>query len=122
MAAELALAAVNAQGGVLGQRLALVPVDDACDPEQAAIAAQRLVEAGVVVVVGHFCSHASLTAAAIYEAAGIVMITPDSTHPRLTEEGRRNVFRLTGRDDRQGVLAGDFLAERREGRRIAIVA
>ena len=61
---------------------------------------RKLVEAGVVVVIGHFCSHASLMAAAIYEAVGIVMITPDSTHPRLTEEGRRNVFRLTGRDDR----------------------
>ena len=121
VAVELALAAVNSQGGVLGHRLALVPVDDACDPEQAATAAQKLVEAGVVVVIGHFCSHASLMAAAIYEAVGIVMITPDSTHPRLTEEGRRNVFRLTGRDDRQGVLAGDFLAERRNGRRIAIV-
>ena len=59
VAVELALAAINSQGGVLGHRLALVPVDDACDPEQAATAAQKLVEAGVVVVIGHFCSHAS---------------------------------------------------------------
>ena len=121
VAVELAVAAVNSQGGVLGRRLALVPVDDACDADLAATAAQKLVEAGVVVVIGHLCSHASLVAAAVYEAVGIVMISPDSTHPRLTEEGRRNVFRLTGRDDRQGMLAGDFLAERQNGRRIAIV-
>ena len=49
------------------------------------------------------------------------MLSADSTHPRLTEEGRRNVFRLIGRDDRQGRMAGDFLVDRRPGRRIAIV-
>ena len=49
------------------------------------------------------------------------MITPFSTHPRLTEEGRQNVFRLYGRDDRQGELAGDFLAEHWDGHHIAIL-
>jgi branched-chain amino acid transport system substrate-binding protein len=49
------------------------------------------------------------------------MITPSSTHPRLTEEGRRNVFRLIGRDDSQGKLAGDFLADRFGRTRIAIL-
>ena len=73
------------------------------------------------VVVGHFCSHSSLLAAGVYEAADVLMITPSSTHPRLTEEGRRNVFRLIGRDDRQGQLAGDFLAEHWADRRIAIL-
>jgi branched-chain amino acid transport system substrate-binding protein len=121
IAVELAVEAINAAGGVLGHQLTLVRADDACDAERAAGAAQALVEAGVAVVVGHMCSHASLVAAAVYEAAGVVMITPDSTHPRLTEEGRRNVFRLTGRDDRQGMLAGDFLAGQRQGRRIGIV-
>jgi branched-chain amino acid transport system substrate-binding protein len=49
------------------------------------------------------------------------MISPSSTHPRLTEEGRRNVFRLNGRDDRQGELAGNFLADHWEDARIAIL-
>jgi branched-chain amino acid transport system substrate-binding protein len=49
------------------------------------------------------------------------MITAFSTHPRLTEEGRRNVFRLIGRDDEQGRLAGDFLADRWPGENIAIL-
>jgi branched-chain amino acid transport system substrate-binding protein len=49
------------------------------------------------------------------------MMTPFSTHPRLTEEGRENVFRLIGRDDDQGKLAGDFLADRFAQGRIAIV-
>jgi branched-chain amino acid transport system substrate-binding protein len=112
---------LNARGGVLGQQLLLIEADDACGPEQAVAAARRLVDAGVRFVVGHMCSHASLMAAGIYEAFDILMISPDSTHPRLTEEGRRNVFRLVGRDDRQGAMAGDFLARSYRGKRIAIV-
>lgn len=120
-AVSLAVEDLNAQGGVLGQKVRLIEADDACRLEQAVAAARRLADAGVRFVVGHLCSHASLMAAGIYEAFDILMISPDSTHPRLTEEGRRNVFRLVGRDDRQGALAGDFLARHYRGRSIAIV-
>ena len=96
-AVELAADDLNRTGGLLGRRVRVVAVDDACGVERAQAAAQELVEAGVVAVVGHFCSHSSLVAAAVYEAAGVPMISPDSTHPRLTEEGRGDVFRLTGR-------------------------
>jgi branched-chain amino acid transport system substrate-binding protein len=116
-----AVADLNARGGVLGQPLRLIEADDACGVEQAVAAARKLVAAGVRFVVGHMCSHASLMAAGIYDAFDILMISPDSTHPRLTEEGRHNVFRLVGRDDRQGALAGDFLARAYRGRNIAIL-
>lgn len=121
VAVEMAVQDLNERGGVLGEPLRLIPVDDVCGQQRAVDAAHELVEAGVRVVIGHFCSHSSLLAAGIYETADILMITPSSTHPRLTEEGRRNVFRLNGRDDRQGKLAGDFLAQNWGGRRIAIV-
>jgi branched-chain amino acid transport system substrate-binding protein len=49
------------------------------------------------------------------------MMSPESTHPMLTEEGRANVFRLIGRDDDQGRMAGDWLASRRPPRGIGIV-
>ena len=120
-AVELAIHDLNDQGGVLGQEVAVITVNDACGVARAAAAAQELVNAGVPFVVGHFCSHSSLMAAAIYEAADVLMITPSSTHPRLTEEGRRNVFRLHGRDDRQGQLAGDFLADGWPDKAIAIL-
>jgi branched-chain amino acid transport system substrate-binding protein len=116
-----AVADLNVRGGVLGQPLRLLQADDACGIEQAVAAARELAGAGVRFVVGHMCSHASLMAAGIYEAFDILMISPDSTHPRLTEEGRRNVFRLVGRDDRQGALAGDFLVRAYRGRSIAIL-
>ncbi len=120
-AADLAVRSINAAGGVLGRDVALVTADDACGTDQAAAAALDLVKAGVAFVVGHMCSHSSLVAAAIYEAAAVPMMSPDSTHPRLTEEGRANVFRLGGRDDEQGRVAGDWLASQRESSQIAII-
>jgi branched-chain amino acid transport system substrate-binding protein len=118
---EMAVSDLNKSGGVLGESVNLVVVDDACGVEKSVAAARELVRAEVHVVVGHFCSHSSLLAAGIYETADILMMTPFSTHPRVTEEGRQNVFRLNGRDDRQGELAGDFLAQHWDGRQIAIV-
>jgi branched-chain amino acid transport system substrate-binding protein len=121
IAVERAVEDLNRQGGVLGQEVRLIVADDACGLQRAVEAARELVRAGVVAVVGHMCSHSSLLAAGIYETADILMITPSSTHPRLTEEGRRNVFRLIGRDDEQGKLAGNFLADHWSGEKIAIL-
>ena len=121
IAVEMAIEDLNERGGVLGQKVTVIAADDACGMEQALDAARALVEAEVAVVVGHMCSHSSLLAAGIYETADRLMISPFSTHPRLTEEGRQNVFRLKGRDDDQGRLAGDFLADSFAGKRIAIL-
>ena len=121
LAVMAAIEQVNADGGVLGEELVLVTADDQCGMQEAVDAAETLVTAGVSMVVGHLCSHSSLLAAAIYDMAGVVMISPDSTHPRLTEENRPNVFRLTGRDDAQGREAARLIADRWPEQRIAIV-
>lgn len=119
--AQRAVADIDANGGLLGQQLGLISVDDACEPKQAEAAARQLVSQGVAFVVGHMCSSASIAASPIYEAAGIVMISPASTNPKFTEEGRPNVFRVAGRDDKQGVIAGDYLADTYAKSRIAFV-
>jgi branched-chain amino acid transport system substrate-binding protein len=119
--AEVAVADINAAGGVLGQQVRLITVDDFCDPEQAVAAAQKLVADGVVFVVGHYCSGASIPASKVYEAAQVLQISPSSTNPLLTEQGRDNVFRVCSRDDTQGLEAGNFLADRWGDRKIAIL-
>ena len=121
VAVELAVADLNRNGGVLGQPVTLTVADDGCGLQPAMDAARQLVGARVHAVIGHLCSHSSLLAAGIYETADVVMITPSSTHPRLTEEGRQNVFRLKGRDDQQGKLAADLLAAHWSGAAIAIL-
>lgn len=119
--AEMAVADLNTAGGVLGQRLELIVGDDAQDPEQAVAVARKLVADNVVFVAGHRSSDASIAAAPIYADAGILQISPSSTNPRLTQQGWRNVFRVCGRDDQQGVVAGEYLAAQWGKHRIAIV-
>jgi len=119
---EMAIADINAAGGLLGQQLKIISVDDACDSGQAIAAAHKLVAEKVSFVVGHQCSGASIPAAGIYERAGVIQMTPASTSPRLTEEGHANVFRICGRDDQQGAIAGAYLAAHWRDAKIAILS
>ncbi|RLA36664.1 MAG: branched-chain amino acid ABC transporter substrate-binding protein [Gammaproteobacteria bacterium] len=119
--AEMAVADINAAGGVLGQKLKLAIGDDACDPKQAVAVANKFVSDNVAFVAGHFCSGSSIPASKVYEEEGIVQISPASTNPKLTEEGGDNVFRTCGRDDQQGLVAGNFLADKHGKQRIAIL-
>lgn len=119
--AEQAVADINAAGGVLGQKLVLEIGDDACDPKQAVAVANQMVNKGVKLMAGHFCSGSSIPASNVYEEEGIVQISPASTNPKLTDEGGDNVFRVCGRDDQQGDVAGRFLSKKFGAKNIAIV-
>jgi branched-chain amino acid transport system substrate-binding protein len=119
--AVLAVADLNAKGGVLGEQVQLITVDDFCDPEQAVAAANKLVSEGVIFVVGHYCSHASIPASEVYQTAGVIMISAASSNPLLTELGRANVFRVQTRDDAVGVVAGNYLADHWSDQKIAIL-
>jgi branched-chain amino acid transport system substrate-binding protein len=120
-AVELAVADINANGGILGERLRIVIVDDQCDGDAAALAARKLVAEHVAVAFGHICSGAAIQASDVYEAAGIPMFSGGALSPKLTERGLRYAFRLGGRGDHQATLAADLLAERYGGKPIAIV-
>ena len=119
--AEMAVADINAKGGVLGKMLKLEVGDDACDPKQAVAVANEMVGKGVVYMAGHFCSGSSIPASKVYEEEGIIQVSPASTNPKLTDEGGPNVFRVCGRDDQQGEVAGKFLAGVYRSMNIAIV-
>jgi len=95
--------------------------DDACDPKQAVAVANKFVSEGVSFVAGHFCSGSSIPASKVYEEEGVLQISPASTNPKLTEEGDDNVFRVCGRDDQQGIVAGNFLADKYGSKKIAVL-
>src|SRR5690606_677674 len=44
-----------------------------------------------------------------------------STNPALTDEGGDNIFRTCGRDDQQGIIAAQYLADNYKGKNIAIL-
>ena len=101
--------------------LRLIPVDDNCEAERAPAAAALLIEQNVKVVIGHSCSGPSLAAASIYEDAGVLMISPSATNVRVTEESGPNVFRVIGRDDRQGAVAAEHIATVHQGKSVAVI-
>ena len=120
--AVLAAEDINKSGGVLGKKINLIAADDACDPKQAVAVANKLAGDNVVFVAGHFCSGSSIPASAVYAEEGMVQISPASTNPKLTDERPgNNIFRVCGRDDQQGGVAGAYLAKNYANKRIAIV-
>ncbi|HLG22500.1 MAG TPA: branched-chain amino acid ABC transporter substrate-binding protein [Candidatus Manganitrophaceae bacterium] len=119
--ARLAVDEWNARGGISGKKIRLEVGDDQHDPKQAVSIANKMVNSGVIGMVGHFNSSASIPASSVYHAAAVPMVTPASTNPRLTDQGFWNVFRVCGRDDQQGKVAADFIAQKLKAKRVAIL-
>ena len=119
--AEMAVKDINAAGGINGEQVKLEIGDDACDPKQAVDVANQFVSKGVKFVAGHFCSGSSIPASAVYAEEGIVQISPSSTNPKYTEQGLWNANRVCGRDDAQGIVAGNYLAANFKDKKIAIL-
>jgi branched-chain amino acid transport system substrate-binding protein len=120
-AVSLATEEWNNMGGVLGREIEIIISDDQRDPKQAVSVANKMVNEGVVGVIGHFNSSCSIPASDVYNRVGIPMITPASTNPQLTEKGYKGVFRVCGRDDQQGKVAADFLINHLKLKDIAIL-
>ncbi|MEW6512602.1 MAG: branched-chain amino acid ABC transporter substrate-binding protein [Pseudomonadota bacterium] len=118
--AEMAIADINAKGGVLGQKLKLEVGDDACDPKQAVAVANQMVNKKIAFMHGHWCSSSTIPASDVYNEAQILMATV-STNPQVTERGLKNIFRIMGRDDQQGLVAGGYLADTFKGKKMAVV-
>ena len=119
--AEMWAKDTNAKGGILGEKVKLVIGDDACDPKQAVAVANKFAGQGVTYVAGHFCSGSSIPASKVYTEEGIIQVSPASTNPAFTDKGGPNVFRVCGRDDQQGEVAGAFLAKEYSGKKVAII-
>ena len=120
--AEQAVEDINAAGGVNGEKLVLEVGDDACDPKQAVAVANQFAASNVVFVAGHFCSGSSIPASAVYNEEQIIQISPASTNPTFTDERPGpGIYRVCGRDDQQGDIAGAFIAEKFADAKVAIV-
>ena len=102
-------------------KLELVAEDDQADPKVGTTVAQKLVDAKVAGVVGHLNSGVTIPASAIYNQAGIPMISGSATNPQLTEQGFKTVFRVVGRDDQQGPAIASYLAGEVKPKTVAVI-
>ncbi len=94
--------------------------DDQADPKMGPTIAQKFVDAKVAGVVGHLNSGVTIPASAVYNQAGIPMISGSATNPKLTEQGFKVVFRTVGRDDQQGPAVAAYMANELKSKRVAI--
>jgi len=107
--------------GTTPVRFKLVSEDDAGDPRTGTSVAQRLVDAGVAVVIGHYNSGTSIPASKIYADAGIPQISPSATNPMLTNQGIGSVFRVVNDDATLGRYAGDYIVDKLGAKRVAVI-
>jgi branched-chain amino acid transport system substrate-binding protein len=122
---RLAIEEVNARGGVKGKRVTLKTLDDQGKPEEAAVAATRLItQDKVTVLLGEVASSRSLAMAPIADANQVPQISPTSTNPRVTKDGDRTrpyVFRVCFIDPFQGTVMAKFARENLKLKRVAIL-
>ena len=123
--ARMAVDEINAAGGLkIGDKtikLELQGEDDKADPKEGTLAAQKLVDAGVVAVVGHLNSGTSIPASKIYSDANVTQISPSATNPKLTEQGFKTTFRVVANDNQQGSVLANFAANEMKAKTIAII-
>src|SRR5512143_2037958 len=121
--AHLAIDQANAKKIKLGGKTVkfeLQGEDDQADPKMGPTIAQKFADAKVAGVVGHLNSGVTIPASAVYNQAGIPMISGSATNPKLTEQGFKNIFRIVARDDQQGPAVAQYL-ESMKIKKVAIV-
>ncbi|TMH33036.1 MAG: branched-chain amino acid ABC transporter substrate-binding protein [Betaproteobacteria bacterium] len=122
--AQLAVDEINAGGGVRSgsarARLEIVSADDKADAEAGKVAAQRLVEADVLVALANLNSGVSIAAAPIYAQANIPQLAI-STKPSYTQLQLATTLRLVANDDLQSRAIGSFAAQLPGAERFAVI-
>ena len=112
--AVLAIEELNAKGMEIGGakvKFELMAEDDAADPKQGAIVAQKLVDAKVNGVIGHLNSGTTIPASRLYAEAGIPQVSGSATNPKYTQQGFATAFRVMANDVQQGKSLGEFAAK-----------
>src|SRR5471032_2664901 len=107
---DQAAADINAAGGILGQKITVSYGDDVSDPKEGVSVANKFAADGVKFVIGHFNSGVTIPASEVYQENGMLEITPAATNPKVTDRNMWNIFRVCGRDDQQGSVAGAIIA------------
>ncbi len=121
--AHLAIDEANAKKIKIGGKVihfVMDSQDDQADPKLGPTVAQKFVDEKVAGVVGHLNSGVTIPASAIYNQAGIPMITGAATNPKLTEQGFKTIFRTVARDDQQGPAIAAYLASDLKKKKVAI--
>lgn len=104
--AKIAVAERNSKAGENGTKYELVVEDGQCQPSKTVSAAEKLIQKDQVpVIVGAFCSSATIAAMSVIEKYKVPMVSGISSKSDLTERGNKWFFRSAETD---GLLASAF--------------
>lgn len=117
---KLAFEEINKNGGILGKQVEFVLFDEKGDSTEAVTVYNRLVDEGVVALVGDITSKPSLAVAEIAAQDNMPMITPTGTQFNITEAGP-NVFRVCFTDPYQGVILANLAKNNLKANTVAIM-
>lgn len=109
--ANLAISQMNASDAAKAAGITFKSVDgdDQGDPKTGVTVANTFAsDPNLVGVMGHLNSGVSIPASKVYSDHKIVMISPASTNPALTQQGLKNVFRVCTTDAVQGPAGADY--------------
>ncbi|OEU60275.1 MAG: hypothetical protein BBJ57_03465, partial [Desulfobacterales bacterium PC51MH44] len=104
---SLAVEGINSQGGLLGQQLEVIELDNSSNSIGSKKAALKAVELDVVAIIGAAWSSHSLAIAPVLQQRQIPMISPISTNPKVTLIGNF-IFRVCFTDPFQGRVMAQF--------------
>jgi len=108
---EQAVSEVNANGGIDGKLVELVIYDNAYDQAKAVQNTEKLIEDGVVAILGSATSGMTMAIAPVAKENGLVVFTPSGTNSAVTMDGtvvNPYVFRSCFIDPFQGQVLANF--------------
>ena len=118
---RLLAAQINAEGGVMGRQIEVIPCDDQGTAMAAAICAKDLVNKGVAMVIGSYTSTCAEAAQKTYFNAGVLQ-TSDGTADGLTEHGYWTFLRNSFPNSAEAVFAANYMVNVKAYKNIAIVS
>jgi branched-chain amino acid transport system substrate-binding protein len=92
-----------------GFKVAFVPYDDQAKPDVGVANARNIIaDPEIFGVIGHLNSGVAIPSSEVYKEVNLAMISPANTNPTITDRGYKNLYRVCGRDDVQGVVGSEF--------------
>ena len=120
-AVRLVAKQVNEKGGILGRKIKVITCDDEGKAVKAAICARKLVDAGVIAVIGSYTSTCAEAAEPIYYRAGVLQ-TSDGTSDTLVKHGYWTFFRNSSPNSAEAQFTAEFFLKKQHYKRIAVIS
>jgi len=124
LAAEMAVAEINKAGGIDGKTVELIIYDNAYNTAKAVENSQKLIQEGVVAILGSATSAPTLAIGPVALDAKVLTITPSGTNAKVTMNGTAVnpfVFRACFIDPFQGLVLANFASNNLSAKKAVVM-